>query len=199
MLLACRPLVTLLVFGLPTFAASVPGIKNFDQVDTDVYRGGQPTDQGFQYLARLGVKTVLDLRSPGERSNAEKRVVTAVGMKYVNVPMGGLTPPIEAQMTTIFALLENSTMTPIFVHCRRGADRTGVVIAAYQIDHHKWDNARALEDANAHTMGFFQFPRRKYIRNFKARTVEAKGTSSVDTGGKKPAAATGTESAVMQH
>jgi hypothetical protein len=40
-------LIALLAIGLPAFADSVPGIKNFDQVDGHVYRGGQPTDEGF--------------------------------------------------------------------------------------------------------------------------------------------------------
>jgi protein-tyrosine phosphatase len=63
------------------------------------------------------------------------------------------------------------------VHCLRGADRTGAVIAAYHISHDKWDNARALKDAKAHSMSFFQFPRQNYIQNFRAPTVEAKATS----------------------
>ena len=70
-------LATLLVLGLPAFGGSAPGIKNFDKVDTHVYRGGQPTDEGFRYLAKLGVKVIIDLREADGRSKAEERVVTA--------------------------------------------------------------------------------------------------------------------------
>ena len=161
--------IAILVLGLPVFAGTVSGIKNFDKVDEHVYRGGQPTDDGFRYLARMGVKTVLDLREGGERARAEECVVKAAGMAYVNIPMGGLTPPTEEQISKILALLEETAPGAVFVHCQRGADRTGVVIAAYHIDHDKWDNARALADANAHHMSFFQFPRKSYIRNFRAR------------------------------
>ena len=131
-----RP-IALLVFCLPALAGSVPGIKNFDQVDAHVYRGAQPTDEGFQYLAKLGVKTIVDLREADGRSKAEERVVTVAGMQYVNVPMTGHTPPTEPEIAKILALLENSATGPVFVHCMRGADRTGAVIAAYQIDHDK--------------------------------------------------------------
>src|SRR5258706_4297982 len=96
--------LALVAFALPIFAASTPGIKNFDRVDEQVYRGAQPTDEGFQYLAKLGVKCVLDLREADDRSSAEQRVVTAAGMKYVNVPMTGLTPPTEGEIAKILAL-----------------------------------------------------------------------------------------------
>lgn len=187
-----RRLIALLVFGLPVFAGSAPGIKNFDQVDAHVYRGGQPTDAGFQYLAKLGVKTILDLRETDDRAQAEKRVVTGTGMKYVNVPMTGLTPPTEAEIANILALLKDSTSGPVFVHCRRGADRTGAVIAAYHIDHDKWDNARALKDAKAHSMSFFQLPRMNYIRNFRPPVVDAKATfpAGADGAAARPVATT---------
>ena len=42
-------------------------MPNFDKVNDFVYRGGQPTAEGFKSLAALGVKTVIDLREIGER------------------------------------------------------------------------------------------------------------------------------------
>jgi protein tyrosine phosphatase (PTP) superfamily phosphohydrolase (DUF442 family) len=171
-------LISLVVFSLPAFAGSAPGIKNFDRVDTHVYRGGQPTSEGFRYLARIGVGTIVDLREPGDRSKEEQRVVIRAGMKYVNVPMTGLVPPTEAQISAILAMLEDTSGAPVFVHCLRGADRTGAVIAAYHIDHDRWDNARALKDAKDHSMSFFQLPRQSYIRNFRARSVDAHAASA---------------------
>jgi protein-tyrosine phosphatase len=170
----------LLCIGLPVFgASSTPGIENFYQVDQQVYRGAQPETSGFRYLAKIGVKTVLDLREAGERSTAEDRVVTGDGMRYVNVPMTGLTPPTEAQITKILTLLEGNTVGPVFVHCKRGADRTGAVIAAYRIDHDHWDNARALKEATSRKMSFFQFPRQSFIRTFHPRVIEANAIENV--------------------
>lgn len=163
-----------LLFSIPAFAGSAPGIKNFDQVDQHVYRGGQPTTEGFQHLAKLGVKTIIDLREPGERSLAEQRMVAGAGMTYVNVPMTGLTPPSEAEITKILSILEDVTSGPVFVHCMRGADRTGAVIAAYHINHDHWGNEQALKDAKKHGMSFFQFPRMSYIRGFQPRALDAK-------------------------
>ena len=62
------------------------------------------------------------------------------------------------------------------------ADRTGAVIAAYHINHDKWENGRALKDAKAHGMSFFQLPRESYIRNFHPRAVEASTAKPTDAG-----------------
>ena len=134
----------LCILGLPVCAASsaVPGIDNFVAVDQRVYRGAQPTNDGIKYLAKLGIKVVLDLREHDERSLLEERAVTAAGMQYVNVPMTGMTPPTQAETNQILALLEDPAAGPVFVHCKRGADRTGAIIAAYRIDHDQWDNTR---------------------------------------------------------
>src|SRR5271157_6006468 len=97
-----RSVVAVFVFSLPALAnSSVQGIDNFYQVDEHVYRGAQPTTEGFEYLAKIGVKTVLDLREGDERSFREARIVTSLSMQYVNIPMTGLAPPTEAEITKI--------------------------------------------------------------------------------------------------
>jgi protein-tyrosine phosphatase len=88
-------------------------------------------------------------------------------MQYVNVPMTGLTPPTQVEITRILALLEDGATGAVFVHCMRGADRTGAVIAAYRIDHDHWDNDRALKEAMSFGMSFYQLPRQKFIRKFQ--------------------------------
>ena len=98
-------------------------------------------------------------------------------MTYVNVPMSGFIPPTEDQIKKILNILEGNGAGSVFVHCRRGADRTGAVIAAYHMDHDRWNNSRALEDANAHGMSPFQFARRNYIRTYRVATDAAKAAS----------------------
>lgn len=177
-----RSLVAVFAVTLPAFAASptCPGINNFRQVDQEVYRGAQPSDEGFQYLAKLGIKVVLDLREHDERSLAEERVVTAAGMRYVNIPMTGMTPPTIEEANRILTLLEDPGAGPVFVHCKRGADRTGAVIAAYRIDHDRWDCPRALKEAVASGMSPLQFERKKFIRTFQPRTANASAATSTD-------------------
>jgi tyrosine-protein phosphatase SIW14 len=92
--------------------------------------------------------------------------------------MTGMTPPTEAQIKQILALMEDQTAGPVFVHCKRGADRTGAVIAAYRIDHDKWENSKALSEAMTDKMSHFQFQRQQYIREFQPMLVP---TTPVDT------------------
>jgi protein-tyrosine phosphatase len=96
--------------------------------------------------------------------------------------MTGLKPPTEAEITKILGLLEDGATGPVFVHCQRGADRTGAVIASYRIEHDGWDNTRALKEAMSNGMSFFQFPRQSFIRNFQARTIEAKTAPASEPG-----------------
>ena len=180
-------LLALVSAALPALAAppNVPGINNFTKVDQQVYRGAQPTGEGFRYLAGLGIKVVLDLREHDERSASEDRMVTAAGMRYVNVPMTGKTPPTMAETDMILKLLEDREAGPVFVHCKRGADRTGAVIATYRIDHDGWDNLRALKEALASGMRYLQFERKEFIRTFQARTARA--DAAAPTGGPESA------------
>lgn len=172
-------LVALSLVGLTVWAAEpVTGIENFHKVNQFVYRGAQPTDEGFRNLGTLGVKVIIDLREHDQRAAAEERTVTGDGMRYVNVPMTGMTPPTEAQIKQILTLIEDQTAGPVFVHCKRGADRTGAVIAAYRIEHDKWENSKALSEAMMDKMSHFQFQRQRYIREFRPILVT---TTPVDT------------------
>lgn len=166
-----RRYVLLFALAIPALAGPItPGIRNFHQVDDHVYRGAQPSGDGFRYLAGIGVKTVVDLRGTEARSEAEESLVRAAGMRYVHVPMTGLVAPTDAEIVKILGILEDQSGGAVFVHCKRGADRTGVVIAAYRIDHDHWDNHRALGEAMVDGMSSFQHPRQSYIRDFEPRT-----------------------------
>src|SRR6185312_3694284 len=107
------------------FAAPVEGVGNFQKVDEHVYRGAQPTRAGFSHLSQLGIQTVIDLREPGDRSTSERKLVTDAGMRYISVPMHGMATPSNESVLKVLVLLEDRSTGPVFVHCKRGADRTG--------------------------------------------------------------------------
>ncbi len=141
-------------------------IPNFHQVNEYVYRGGQPAPESWQSLAKMGVKTVVDLRREDEHSTAEEaKAVMAAGMKYVNVPMKGVVAPSDAQIAKVLALL--NSQEPVFVHCKKGADRTGTVIACYRISHDRWQRQQALKEAKSHGMGLVQVGLKRYILDFQ--------------------------------
>jgi tyrosine-protein phosphatase SIW14 len=156
-----------------SFAATAPrqltlhdGLPNFHEVNQDVYRGGQPTDAGFASLAKIGVKTIIDLRKPGSRADHEKAVVESLGMHYESVPLSGLGTPDRGKLVQILRVMNTPAEGPVFVHCRRGADRTGVVLACYRISHDGWDNHRAKKEAVADGMSIFQVLKKSFIMDY---------------------------------
>ena len=195
----------LIAIALPTavLAGSQPdGVTNFQKVDDHVYRGAQPTEQGFKSLAKLGIKTIVDLREPGDRSRLEEKMVRAAGMEYVSVPMYGMETPSNDKVVKVLALLEDTSTGPVFVHCKRGADRTGAVIACYRMEHDRWKNDQALTEAKSLGMSFFERAIQRYVREFKPRALDASmgGTVSASTGALGPVttASTGVNAPVSQ-
>ena len=174
--------LALALVSIPAWASSIEapnptGVPNFHQVNDHIYRGGQPSDEGLQALAKLGVKTILDLRREDEHSTkAEAQAVEAAGMRYVNVPMVGVVAPSDEQISKVLNLLDSNTEGPVFVHCRRGADRTGTVIACYRIAHDHWENQKALEEAKSDGMSFLQIGMKRYVRGFRPTSESAHAT-----------------------
>jgi protein tyrosine/serine phosphatase len=171
--LASAALATLL-FTLPYAShpafAQVTGIPNFHQVNERIFRGGQPDERGWPELARLGVRTVIDLRRPGEHStSAESIAVAAVGMRYVNVPMDGFATPTAEQLVIPLTLLDDDE--PVFVHCKLGCDRTGTVIAAYRISRQGWENQRALAEAREKGLHWWENGMRRFIVAYRPAPV----------------------------
>src|SRR5579859_3850375 len=73
-----------LIIPFALAAAQPADIQNFHQVSERIYRGAQPTPEGFRALAQMGIKTVVDLRREPEQFQAEQRIVEALGMKFLS-------------------------------------------------------------------------------------------------------------------
>jgi protein tyrosine phosphatase (PTP) superfamily phosphohydrolase (DUF442 family) len=128
-------------------------IERFLQIDVKLFRGAQPDAGGLQQLQALGVTTVINLRSEEDAAKLdEQRVVESLGMRYVSLPIkdGNFFTrsriiPDEAVRKFFEAI--DAAPGPVFVHCHRGADRTGALVAMYRIARHNWDNQRAYDEA----------------------------------------------------
>jgi protein tyrosine/serine phosphatase len=112
-------------------------IKNFGQMDQTFYRGAQPNEQDYKDLQRLGIKTVIDLRSDPE--SYEKPDVESLGMRYVNIPMSDSDYPKAEQVSQFLKLVDDPSTGKFFVHCAGGRHRTGVMGAVYRFSHYHWN------------------------------------------------------------
>jgi len=109
------------------------GLPNFGRVTESLYRGGQPTSDGFDELRAMGVGMVVNFRENRTETEKEKREVESLGMKYIGIPWKASNEPSSAQIVEFLDLVRANPNAKLFVHCQRGADRTGVMIAAYRI------------------------------------------------------------------
>ena len=155
------------------FAANVriDGISDFGKVNDFLYRGSQPNRQGLEALKELGVDTIVDLR--GERHGTmlkERSYAQSLGMRLVNIPGNGWSPPTDEQVAEFFSLLREVPRRKVYVHCWFGNDRSGVFIAVYRIAFDGWTPEQALDEMDAfHFKGFWHPAMKKYIRAFPAR------------------------------
>lgn len=102
-------------------------IENCYQVTPELYRSGQPDKEGFSALQRAGIRSVLNLRE--YHSDANKARHTSLRLMAYPMAAGEVT---EADIENCLRLIADAPK-PVLVHCWHGADRTGIIIAAYLI------------------------------------------------------------------
>jgi protein tyrosine/serine phosphatase len=141
-------------------------LPNFGCVNANLFRGAQPTEDGIKELAKRGVKTIVYLRDTDKNSAAEEQWAKKVGIKFINIPMGNWFAPKDEIMEQILSHINTPGNQPVFLHCKRGADRTGTVIAAYRISHDGWNAEQAKDEAKKFNMGWYQIWMRKYIDRY---------------------------------
>lgn len=130
------------IAGAP--AAAHPDLPNFVWVADDYYRGGQPSKKGLAMLKRLGIRTVLDLRN--DPQGFEPGEVRRLGLRYTALPMSASKPPPDAVLEAFLALIRDPAAGPVFVHCLRGADRTGLVSAVRRMELDGWEPLPAARE-----------------------------------------------------
>lgn len=142
------------VTALPKPPAS---LQNFRVVRPGLYRGGHPDAAGLDYLKRIGVKRVVNLEIgdfieafPWEIS-AELEGAKARGITELRYPMSAFEPALsdrfDHEMNAIEALLKTATpRNPVYVHCKHGQDRTGLVIGLERVLDEHWAPSRAFDE-----------------------------------------------------
>jgi protein tyrosine/serine phosphatase len=102
--------------------------NNRHRISKDVWRSAQPAPHHLRWIARRGVKTVVNLR--GEQTFGtrwlEQRTCERHGLKLVDLALKSRAAPTRAQFQAIRALLEGVEY-PVLVHCKSGADRAGLM------------------------------------------------------------------------
>lgn len=155
------------------------GIRNFGRVNARLYRGAQPSPAGYTALKAIGVDTVVRLSLADDGGTDEEKDVTALGLRYVSIPMTTARAPSDDQARRFLTLLRDNPASVIFVHCKSGADRTGVMVALSRITFDHWSVEKAIDEMYAfHYHEMFLPHLQQYVEAFDpARVLQPPSTA----------------------
>jgi len=108
-------------------------IGNFGRLNATYYRGEQPEGRDYADLAVLGIKTVIDLQADGDNYD-EQALVEAARMTFVRIPMTTHVEPTAEQLSQFLQIVNDPAQQPVYVHCKGGKHRTGVMTAVYRME-----------------------------------------------------------------
>jgi protein tyrosine phosphatase (PTP) superfamily phosphohydrolase (DUF442 family) len=147
----------------------LPGLLNLHKVSDDLYRGAQPTAEGMKQLEKLGIKTVVNLRSMHSDRNEMKG--TTLSYEHINMTTWNVE---DKDIVRFLQIVTDPNRTPVFVHCQHGADRTGTMCAIYRIAVKGWSKDEAIEEMTKGGFGYHSIWQNlpKYIRKINIEEIK---------------------------
>lgn len=105
---------------------------NFEKVSDGVYRSNHPDHKRFEAYAAMGIRTVLNLRGVAKQPHYlfEAESCERLGLTLVTISMSARQAPKADQLIKVIDAFETMER-PFLMHCKSGADRTGLVAALY--------------------------------------------------------------------
>ncbi len=109
---------------------------NFGVVDAGLaMRSAQPTNQLGDWSRRYRLKSVLNLRGGGAGDwwyGNEIKCAREAGIAYYDLPLSATRRPTRRELLQLIDLLDRCGY-PLLIHCKSGADRTGLASALYRM------------------------------------------------------------------
>ena len=127
----------------PKWAVPIEGkeCSNLHKVSDDLYRGAQPTEECLKELKKMGIKTVVNLRS----FHSDRDEIGETGLAYEHIYMKAWNAEDE-EIVRFLQIVNDPARTPVFVHCQHGADRTGTMSAIYRNAMQGWTKDEAMKE-----------------------------------------------------
>ena len=123
------------------------------RVSEGIYRGPRPTEP-------TGFRTVLCIESKKTNHGS---------FFFLHHPINSFGfPPSKINLEGLSNLLTKKYLYPIFIHCKHGKDRTGMVIAYYRVKKEGWTVRAALDEMKRY--GFHMWKYWWWIPYFKLIT-----------------------------
>ena len=153
-----------------TIRPSACDVANFQIISPNYLRGGQPDQEGLDWLAGQGIKTEVDLRG-SDRDNAWDPP-THYPLKVILVAIEDFQPPTFKQVEEFIQIVDEPANQPVYVHCKAGVGRTGVMTACWRISHGMTaDEALEAERINSQ---YGTLKQEAFVREFESYWNEKK-------------------------
>jgi protein tyrosine/serine phosphatase len=147
------------------------GLPNLHQVSPILFRGAQPSHEGMVQLEQMGVKTIVNLR--GLHDDEDR--INGTKLSYVSIHFHTLLPE-EGEMVKFLKTITQTNSQPVFVHCNRGIDRTGTMVALYRIAVQGWTKEEAVREMTEGGFGYDDmFPNLvRYVKGLDVAALQKK-------------------------
>ena len=105
---------------------------NFAPVAPEVYRANHPDHRRFTDYAQMGIKSVLNLRGSARQSHYlfEAETCAVLGLTLVDISLSARKAPPKKALNQLLGAFD-TIEKPFLMHCKSGADRTGLAAALY--------------------------------------------------------------------
>jgi hypothetical protein len=143
-------------------------IRNFSRASGTVFRGCVPDQDGLQFIASLGIKTVVDLRSFGEKTATERALASECNLNYFNIPLNLFGLP-DTVVAPFLAVVLQPDYQPIYLHCTEDQTRSAALIGIYRIAVEGWPFEWAYEEMRNRGFPPWQIFLKSGVRNFARR------------------------------
>jgi uncharacterized protein (TIGR01244 family) len=143
-------LMSSVAFAQQVTKKDIPGISTFAQAETTIACGGATRPEAIREIAKMGFKSVINLRLASEQGaqvEEEGEAVKAAGMRYVHLPFDAQNPDAHLIDNFIVAVTAPANQ-PAYVHCAAGG-RAASLWMIKRVLADGWDEQRALTEANA--------------------------------------------------
>jgi protein tyrosine phosphatase (PTP) superfamily phosphohydrolase (DUF442 family) len=107
---------------------------NRHRISAATWRSGQPHPRQIRAWARLGIRTVLNLRGGMTCGSywLEREACEECGIRLVDFALRSYEAPSKAQLQRARGLFQEVEY-PLLMHCKSGADRTGLMGVLYRV------------------------------------------------------------------
>jgi uncharacterized protein (TIGR01244 family) len=111
-----------------------------------IYLAGQPSADDFAIARKEGIKTVINLRTPGEMRFDEKEVLKELGVEYHYLPFAAPDTLKDEIFEKSLKVLGDQKKQPVLLHCA-SANRVGAIWLVHRVLTDKVDYDKALNEA----------------------------------------------------